>query len=183
METDHSVLNNYYALLTKVDRYCIEIRQKYGNHISCKKGCDACCRHISLFPVEAAAIVNALESLPFESIYKIKRKALPAGDDDPCPLLENRACVLYDARPIICRTYGYPMLSIQKDERVVDYCQLNFQNISLLPTDALIDLSRLNQTLVAINRLFIQEYTTDYPFPERLLIGDAIFRLSIPSII
>lgn len=31
----------------------------------------------------------------------------------PCPLLENDTCVVYDARPSICRLYGYHLLSTQ----------------------------------------------------------------------
>jgi uncharacterized protein len=81
----------------------------------CKEGCDLCCRSLPHLPtiskVEWLRLSTAIEALPLEvrdAVYERARLA-PATGPLTCPLLERErgACLVYDARPIACRTYGY----------------------------------------------------------------------------
>ena len=175
MSTIYELLRNYRNFLARVDHICREIEVEFASSVACHAGCDGCCRHISLFPVEAAALGAALDDIPPEKAVAIRARAFGASPDGPCPLLENGLCLLYDARPIICRTHGLPLLTLQGGKRTVDFCPLNFRDITSLPGNAVIDLDRLNTTLAAINALFVAESSTRSPQgEERMTIAEAI---------
>lgn len=78
----------------------------------CRKGCDDCCRRLASVPlvsrVEWEEIRRALDSLPAEVEERIRESA---GGSRPfvCPLLDrdSGACLVYAARPVECRTYGF----------------------------------------------------------------------------
>jgi uncharacterized protein len=163
-------LENYLALQSRVDELCGRTAARFDSQISCRPGCDACCRHLSIFAVEAAALKQALCALPDPDADFIRRKAELAGPEAPCPLLHNGLCLLYRARPIICRTHGLPLLISRDGESGVDFCPENFRELSSIPGSAVIDLDRLNATLTAINALFLHAF----PGPERLTVAQAL---------
>jgi len=167
----YQALDNYRRLLAKTDERCREILKNYAGHIRCKKGCAVCCRHISVFPVEAAFMRFAVKALPQSAADHIRKKARAASPEGECPLLEDGLCLLYDSRPIICRTHGFPIFFIQDGNQQVDVCPLNFEGVSSLSGQAAIDLERLNQTLSLINRMFISNCVT-YPLQERFTIAE-----------
>lgn len=169
------LLQNYRDLLAKVDLLCRRIGEEFGAHLACRPGCDGCCRHISLFPVEAVALAAALKELPRGEAARIRGHAHEASPHGACPLLENGRCLLYAARPIICRTHGLPLLTLQNGARTVGFCPLNFQGLDSLPGNAVIDLDRLNTALAAINALFVAESLKDRPLrQERITIAEAL---------
>jgi Fe-S-cluster containining protein len=175
MSTIYKLLRNYRALQARVDLICQEIEREFGTHLACHAGCDGCCRHISLFPVEAAALAAALDDLHREQAEFIRARARGASSAAPCPLLENGRCLLYAARPIICRTHGLPLLTLQEGERTIDFCPLNFRDLDSLPGEAVIDLDRLNTTFTAINALFLAEFFLNAPpEKERIPIAEAL---------
>lgn len=146
------LLANYRQLRAKVESLCQRIEQEQTDHIVCRRGCDSCCRHLQLFPVEAAALRLALLESPSDRQRVMLARAAEANAE-VCPLLTDGVCLLYDARPIICRTHGLPLLV----EGAVDYCPLNFVGVGQLPASAVIDLERLNELLATVNHLFVQE--------------------------
>ena len=167
-------LENYRRLISRVDDLCRGIEDQFSSSITCTSGCDGCCRHLSLFPVEAASLATALRELPPPERKRIRQKALNYPPDHPCPLLEQHRCTLYRARPLICRTHGLPLLMNRDGVRQVDYCPLNFQGISSLPGGAVINLDQLNEILVAINLRFVATMKPGSPWPERLTIAQAL---------
>lgn len=169
------LLQNYFDLVTRVDDLCRRIETDYGAHLVCRKGCDACCRHISLFPVEAAALARALSRRCSGETGQVRRRARLALSEGACPLLQDGACLLYEARPIICRTHGLPLLAGSDRKRQLDWCPENFQKIKSLPPAAIIDLDVLNTTLATINSLFLAEIPAEtLPHKERLLVSEAL---------
>jgi uncharacterized protein len=167
-------LENYRALLQRVDEICQQTATRFASEISCRPGCDACCRHLSIFAVEAAALHRALNQLPVKDAEFIRQAATDCPPDAPCPLLHDGLCLIYRARPIICRTHGLPLLVNRDGASGVDFCPENFQGAESIPGSAVIDLDRLNATLLAINTLFVQSF----PGPERLTMAQALLRLS-----
>jgi Fe-S-cluster containining protein len=82
----------------------------------CRKGCDDCCRSLASVPLvsrpEWQRIAAALEALPPETAESARRRiraSASASRPVACPLLDTAtgACLVYDARPIACRSYGF----------------------------------------------------------------------------
>lgn len=170
------LLDNYRQLVTKVDALCAGIVGRFREHLACRRGCDACCRHLSLFWVEAAAMALAVESLEQGRREEIRARARLADSAGPCPLLAEGACLLYEQRPIICRTHGLALLTTTSDGgRQVDCCPQNFRDLASLPAAAVIDLEKLNATLAAVNALFVAEFFAGAKAPrERLPLAEAL---------
>lgn len=163
-------LENYLTLLARVEELCQRTSQAFEDHITCHAGCDDCCRHLSVFAVEAAALREALRALPAEEAELIRSKSESSSPDTPCPLLHEGLCLLYQARPIICRTHGLPLLLLRDGERSIDFCPENFQGLPSIPGSAVIDLERLNMMLATVNALYLQSF----PGPERLTVAEAL---------
>jgi Fe-S-cluster containining protein len=80
----------------------------------CHKGCDDCCRSLASEPLVSEAewqrVAQAIDALPNASLL-YDRICATAGQPRPvtCALLDQStgACLIYDARPIACRTYGF----------------------------------------------------------------------------
>jgi Fe-S-cluster containining protein len=82
----------------------------------CRTGCDDCCRSLASVPLvtqpEWERIAAALESLP-PQIGTAARRRIQASANSTrpvvCPLLDTAtgSCLVYDARPIACRAYGF----------------------------------------------------------------------------
>ena len=148
------MLHNYRNLVAKVDELCRNIRSEYGDYITCREGCSGCCRHISLFPVEAVALAAALHDLSPEMSARIRKPAAsPSGE--ACPLLNNGRCLLYEYRPIICRTHGFPLLACREGEKSLDFYPNNFKGVASFTATAVLNLDLLNTTLASINAVFV----------------------------
>ncbi|TJY43104.1 YkgJ family cysteine cluster protein [Cohnella pontilimi] len=68
--------------------------------------CIECCANVPVTAKEMQAIEGAIRAMPQEQIDRLqaqKRK------DGACPLVdvENKRCAVYEARPWICRLFGY----------------------------------------------------------------------------
>lgn len=154
---ENNCMRNYQDLVRRVDALCDAIGARLEGHLACRKGCDACCLHLSLFPVEAVAVAQAVKNLPKLQQQKLRERAKNAPHDGPCPLLEDHVCLIYQARPMICRTHGLPILSHIEGGSQVDFCPENCRELTALSGDMIIDLDRLNTALTAINSLYLRE--------------------------
>jgi Fe-S-cluster containining protein len=82
----------------------------------CAKGCDLCCRSLPHLPTITGAewerLRDAIDALS-PDVRRAVEERLDASADAPlpvtCPLLDASvgACLVYAARPIACRTYGF----------------------------------------------------------------------------
>jgi uncharacterized protein len=168
------LLRNYRGLLGKIDSFWAQVASACPGQLACRQGCDSCCRHLQLFWVEGAALGAALAQLPPAQAGMIRRQARAAESGGACPLLHQGSCLLYGARPVICRTHGLQvLLTNSQGERQLDHCPENFRGIDNLPATAVLDLEVLNTTLAAVNRLFAAEFFAGSGTgPERLSIGE-----------
>jgi uncharacterized protein len=169
-----NLLDNYFQMVSRVDALCRGIQDVLTDRITCSEGCSSCCTAITLFPVEAAALNVALEALPYDKATAIRRHVAAHAEGERCPLLEDHRCLLYAARPIICRTHGLPIIYTEGSERKADCCPLNLtEGEQTVSGPAIIDLDRLNTLLVAVNALFLSHADVS-GLPERLTIAEAL---------
>lgn len=82
----------------------------------CHKGCDTCCRRLASSPrvtqPEWLLISDAITHLPAPARAVVVQRigdSREAPRPVTCPLLdlESGACLIYEARPVACRTYGF----------------------------------------------------------------------------
>ena len=159
----------YQRLVARVDAFGQAICQRYPTQITCHAGCDGCCyQQFTVFPVEAHHLARAVTALSQEARQHLLARLQQADSwrmidtPSPCVLLEHGRCSLYAHRPLICRIHGFPVSSpmIERpDGGQRDCCPLNFTDAPLqdIVPQAVYNLDLVNQTLAAINHLFVQE--------------------------
>ncbi|MDL2286387.1 YkgJ family cysteine cluster protein [Desulfococcaceae bacterium OttesenSCG-928-F15] len=170
------LFQNYEKLLVKLDESLAAIREKAGSAMVCQKGCEACCRSISIFSVEAFFLGDFLKALPKEERGFIFTQVSEKKGDESCPLLFEGICLAYDARPVICRTHGFPLVIRGDGEDFLDYCPMNFQGKKDLALSLSLQLETLNRTLSAIQGVFMRESGLSGEIPERFSVRDAVLR-------
>jgi uncharacterized protein len=163
--------HTYQRLVERVEALACDIRQRYPTQVTCHAGCDACCyQRFTIFPVEAWHLAQAVTRLSPQARQRLHRRLQQpdnplqmAASAQPCVLLQDGRCSVYEGRPLICRMQGLPlssMMIIRPDGGRRDCCPLNFTDMALEDIDAqaVYNLDLVNQTLAAIHHLFIQEH-------------------------
>lgn len=168
-------LDNYKQLVGRIDALCKAIQAALGDRITCSEGCSSCCTAITLFPVEAAALQEALDQLPEPEAEAIRSHVEAHSEGERCPLLSHHRCLLYHARPIICRTHGLPIIYTEDDRRKSDCCPLNMSDTESVSGSSVIDLDKLNPLLVAVNSLYLTRQE-GVETAERLTIAEAVLK-------
>lgn len=143
-----TLLVDYREVVTLVEAEFTRILENHGDRIQCGRGCSACCSQLFRITIlDAAQISRAIRALPSEKRALLQQRAqtylaertqltrsvYPVEDRDvptttlrlPCPALENGACQIYDARPVVCRKWGIPLFDPYHPESL-QACELNF---------------------------------------------------------
>lgn len=115
----------------------------------------------------------ALDELPEQEAEDIRRHATRHAGSERCPLLSQHRCLLYAARPIICRTHGLPIIYTEDNLRKSDCCPLNMNGAESITGSSVIDLDKLNPLLVAVNALYLSQAEITET-AERLTIVEAV---------
>ncbi len=114
-------------LFNQIDNAVATVAQKHPREFRCKKGCSDCCNAVfDISLAEAMLIKKYFSMLGRKTRRQVLKKAKEAQKtwdenfvaktiDDisklriPCPLLSrDEECLLYEVRPVNCRTYGVP---------------------------------------------------------------------------
>lgn len=119
-----AILDNYKALRDEIDNVTVKLWDEHQNNMACKKGCDNCCLNFDVFPVEFDYIKQQVEIL-YPSVLNQEK---PKEIGEKCFFLKDHQCTIYEARPIICHTHGYPLLYMNEtgDQWELSHCELNF---------------------------------------------------------
>ena len=169
-------LDNYRQLTARIDELCGAITASLGEQITCSPGCSSCCTSITIFPVEAAALREELYNLPDSQADEIRRHVAEHATGERCPLLSLHHCLLYRARPIICRTHGLPIIYTTEEGRSSDCCPLNLSGAEAVSGAHVVDIDKLNTLLVAVNSIFLSQ--TGHPdTATRVTIAEALTSL------
>jgi hypothetical protein len=166
------MLDEYDALVAKVEAFTRAAFEGAGADMTCHRGCSSCCEvSLTLNQAEAAALQRALEQLAPEERARLAARA-SAADPGRCVLLDpDGACAAYAARPLVCRTQGlalrYPAGFIPVDAvrarsgvGEITHCPLNFTERPPRGRDVL-DAERVDQILALVNRRFAEKHGLD----------------------
>ena len=179
-------LELYRQLIEGVDDLTSQLNERYQSHLQCGAGCSGCCHHhLSVFAVEAAVLTEAIAALPEAQQTRIRQQAIDVkereakGESVACPLLLDNLCSVYEARPLICRTQGLPLLYEADDgAQEIDFCPLNFASdaaIAELQDEYLVPLDSLNLKLAIANVSYCQANGNDEPH-FRIKMSEVILR-------
>jgi Fe-S-cluster containining protein len=140
---------NYKSILQQADLHFAAVMESQPQNLQCGAGCSLCC--YGLFEIgsgDVPVIAEGLEAMHPLRRRKVIRRALEiversahpnlrecsAAEKEaffdrtqatPCPNLdENGLCLMYEHRPLVCRTFGLPLRDGRK--YIGDICELNF---------------------------------------------------------
>jgi Fe-S-cluster containining protein len=149
----------YDELCLRIETDTRPIRARHPDQVQCRKGCDGCCRvRLALFPVEFDRLQAAFQRLPRDIQDRLRAEARNQWDRGVCPLLLDGACSLYEHRPVICRTHGFPLASSVriKTQPRVSVCALNFTGTSTFEDQDLIDVDAVGMMLIGANLEYLK---------------------------
>jgi Fe-S-cluster containining protein len=117
--------NDYIDLRNQIDSECDKLLEKHSSNMKCDLGCSSCCQSFKIFPIEFDWIKS--------QIQKTNPSINKNTNNDECCFLVDDKCTIYEHRPIICRTHGFPLARFNEEYEAFDilYCQLNFENYPL----------------------------------------------------
>jgi len=157
--TMNNQTENYYhkfsLLRNNVDKICNKLHLIHHEYTSCKKGCDECCMNFNLLPVEFHSIMESLKG---------KEITIQLSDDhDSCPFLIDHSCQIYEYRPLICRSHGLPILTMDEEGEnwELSFCPLNFKETDddYFTQKNCYQQDLFNSKLYLLNQEFIKSYS------------------------
>ena len=143
----------YTRILDRADAFFRAVLEKQPQNMQCGRGCSLCC--YGLFEIGAAdipmiaeglsrlhsarrrKIIRRAQDIIASSNHPSLREASPVEKDQffertastPCPNLGDAGeCMIYEHRPLVCRTFGLPVRD--GDQYLGDVCDLNFNEAS-----------------------------------------------------
>jgi hypothetical protein len=169
-----SPLERLGELFTKLDVFFSQAKLHHGPAITCRAGCDDCCRRrFSVTSIEAAALLEAIDRLPLETRRVIQERA--SREEPACPLLaEDGHCEVYAERPAICRTHGLPIRFPPepgvRSLPMIDACPKNFvgRDLTSLDGKGVLDQATASTILAALDAAYAD--TVGIPRGERVAI-------------
>lgn len=153
--------DHYRQLLGRVDEKFSEIFERNRSQFQCGRGCFGCCKSgLTVTNVEAEHLLEWLKGHP-EAVVAIQaaKRDRTIGIEF-CGFLDaDGSCLVYEARPVVCRSHGAPILVPMEndaDQLEGDVCPLNFENsnLSALPQTDWIRIDTLNTILARIDMAF-----------------------------
>ncbi len=171
--------SEYRALRAKVDAFAVSTAERRAADLACRAGCETCCHTwLTVSAVEAEALREAIARLPAERRGRLAERgrrelAREAGGEAGarCAMLDEAGqCVVYESRPLVCRTQGHALRyppGFVPEEAVrarasggtdapageITYCPLNYTQAPPRAADVL-DAERVDQLLAVVNHRF-----------------------------
>lgn len=149
------ILENYRKQRDQIDALADKLAEKHQKHMMCKAGCDLCCMDYSIFPVEFYSIRERLKEKEYQ------HDVPPTKDERSCIFLKDHKCVIYDERPVICRTHGLPLLYMNEDgDWELSACELNFTEFDMdeFTEENTFPQDTFNSKLFMLNKEFIAHF-------------------------
>jgi Fe-S-cluster containining protein len=141
--------DSYSRILFDADAFFHRVLREQPQQFQCGNGCSLCCYGLfeigsadvavlaaglaRLHPARRRKIIRKAEEIVAASEHPDLRETSPLEKDKffsrtaetPCPNLDNQGrCMIYEHRPLVCRTFGLPLRD--GDTYIGDVCDLNF---------------------------------------------------------
>ena len=141
--------DSYRRILDRADAFFGSVMQDQPANLQCGKGCSLCCHGLfeigsgdvpiiaeglrAMHPSRRAMVVRKAQEIVASSRHPNLRDCSLQEKDaffdrtasTPCPNLdESGACMMYEHRPLVCRTFGLPLRDGAR--YIGDVCDLNF---------------------------------------------------------
>ena len=139
----------YTRILNRADDFFRSVAAAQPQNLQCGRGCSLCCYGLfeigsgdvpliaeglaNLHPMRRKMVIRRAQEIVASSNHPDLRNCSPAEKDSffertastPCPNLnESGECLMYENRPLVCRTFGLPLRNA--DDYIGDICELNF---------------------------------------------------------
>jgi Fe-S-cluster containining protein len=143
----------YTRILDRADDFFRSVAESQPQNLQCGRGCSLCCYGLfeigsgdvpliaegleKLHPSRRKMIIRRSQEILASSNHPDLRECSPSEKvsffertaSTPCPNLNDRGeCLMYDNRPLVCRTFGLPLRN--GDDYIGDICGLNFTSSS-----------------------------------------------------
>ena len=141
---------SYRKILDRADQHFASVMDAQPHNLQCGAGCSLCCYGLfeigsgdvpilaegleKLHPSRRRKVIQRAVEIVEQSAHPNLRECSPVEKESffertqatPCPNLdETGRCVMYEHRPLVCRTFGLPLREGRK--YVGDICDLNFR--------------------------------------------------------
>ena len=172
---DPQIREHYIQLQNRVSEFFSVVMLKHSNQMKCANGCYNCCANgLTVSPIEAQSILDFLKSSE-ERLVSIEQLQVDNPHRDlHCKFLGREGqCMIYEARPLICRSHGAPVQYRHPEAETPfrDVCPLNFEGTDLdrLQTSEILNMETVNTLLSILNSQFDRKRTE-----ERIPMKDLI---------
>jgi Fe-S-cluster containining protein len=140
----------YTRILDRADDFFRSVAEVQPRNLLCGKGCSLCCYGLfeigsgdvpliaegleRLHPKRRKMIIRRAQEIVASSSHPDLRQCSAAEKESfftrtastPCPNLNERGeCLMYEHRPLVCRTFGLPLRDAEN--YIGDICELNFR--------------------------------------------------------
>jgi Fe-S-cluster containining protein len=140
---------SYRRILARADAFFAAVTESQPQNLQCGRGCSLCCHGLfeigsgdvpviadalaTMHPQRRNAIIRRARKIVEESQHPNLRECTAEEKEAffertssvACPNLNERGeCLMYDDRPLMCRTFGLPVRD--GAEYIGDICELNF---------------------------------------------------------
>ena len=144
---------NYKSILDRADEFFGSVMRSQPQNLQCGRGCSLCCYGLfeigsgdvpliaegleRLHPARRKMIIKRAVEIVATSQHPNLRECSPIEKEEffdrtasmPCPNLnQSGECMIYESRPLVCRTFGLPLRD--GDNYIGDVCELNFTSAS-----------------------------------------------------
>jgi uncharacterized protein len=149
-------VSRYPELAAKVDAFFSRVQHRHADDMRCDTGCHHCCHvRLSITAVEADAIRAEVAGLSAEQKQALAANVASAAADRCTALTPAGRCLVYAARPIVCRSHGAPIrLRGERGLPVIQACPDNFtaRGPGAADADCILDQTTLSAMVLAIDR-------------------------------
>jgi hypothetical protein len=148
-------VSKLHDVASKVDDFFARVQARYGHDMQCTSGCSDCCVvRLTITTVEAREIHDFVADLSPTS--RVGLAANVAASTTACAALDPAGrCLIYDARPIVCRSHGVPVRMRNPGALpVVEACHRNFTEHGPAAADpsCILDQTTLSALVLAADR-------------------------------
>jgi Fe-S-cluster containining protein len=145
--------DDYRDILAKADGHFGEVMRTQPENLQCGAGCSLCCYGLfeigsgdvpliaeglaAMHPSRRKGVIRRALEILESSAHPNLRECSPGEKErffertqaTPCPNLDEAGlCMMYESRPLVCRTFGLPLREGRK--YIGDVCDLNFTTAS-----------------------------------------------------